>query len=260
MNRKLWSAVAGLCGATALALWALPSGAQNEPVKPKPPLYTYVAEWQIPRAHWSEMTPSNSADKSILEKAIADGTIVGYGSDSTLVHQVDGATHDNWWYSMSMAGLIKVLDQLDATPNDTSPVLSSATKHWDLILVSRYYNWHPAAHQTGYTEVSTYQFKPDAPDDALDLLSQNLVAPLLEKMLADGTIVEYDIDTEAIHTDAPGSFAIVYTTATPEGIDKVNAAVGEALKAQPLSGPAFISMVDFSAHRDYLSKGEGTYK
>jgi len=260
MNRKLWSAITGLCGALAFILWALPSVAQNPPVKEKAPLYIYVAEWQIPRAHWGEMSQDSAANKAILDKALADGTIVGYGNDETLVHQIDGATHDNWWSSMSMAGLIKVLDQFYDSPGSTSSALATATKHWDLVLVSRYYGSHSGSWKTAYTEVSTYQLKADAPGDAVDLLSANLVAPLLEKELGEGTILSYSIDTQAIHTDTPGGFAIVYTTSRPDGIDKVNAAVGEALKSQPLSGPAFLSMVDFGAHRDYLSRGEGTLK
>jgi hypothetical protein len=53
---------------------------------------------------------------------------------------------------------------------------------------------------------------------------------------------------------------IVYLAANAEGIDKVNAAIRESLKANPLHGPAFGSMVDFSAHRDYLVRTNATYK
>ena len=30
-----------------------------------------------------------------------------------LLHDADGATHDNWWQSMSMAGTLAVLDDLE---------------------------------------------------------------------------------------------------------------------------------------------------
>ena len=83
-------------------------------VKEKPAMYSYIANWQIPRAHWAEMEKSAAARKAILDKAMADGTIVGYGDDMNLVHTPDGETHDTWWSAMSMAGLVKVLDQLMA--------------------------------------------------------------------------------------------------------------------------------------------------
>jgi hypothetical protein len=229
-------------------------------VKEKPPMYSYVANWQIPRAQWAEMAKGNAADKTILDKALADGTIVGYGNDENLVHRPDGETHDNWWSAMSMAGLVKVLDQFYASGNTVSPALDSATKHWDSILVSRYYNWHSGSWNKGYGHVSSYKLKADAPDDAIDTLSKNLVVPLLEKMLADGTIREYEIDTEAIHTEAPGAFWIVYVASSPEGLDTVTAAVGDSLKTHPFAGPAFSSMTDSSAHRDELVEGDGVYK
>jgi hypothetical protein len=94
----------------------------------------------------------------------------------------------------------------------------------------------------------------------VEILSKNLIVPLLEKQLADGTLHEYEIDTQAIHSDAPGMFLIVYLAASADGIDKVNAAIRESLKANPMRGPAFGSMVDFSAHRDYLVRTNATYK
>jgi len=87
-----------------------------------------------------------------------------------------------------------------------------------------------------------------------------MIVPLMEKMLADGSIHEYEIDTEAIHTEAPGTFWIFYLAANAEGLDKVNDALRETLKANPLSGPAFGSMVDFSEHRDFLARTSATYK
>ncbi|MGB8030769.1 MAG: hypothetical protein WCF30_14030 [Terracidiphilus sp.] len=258
MNTRHWSVFTGLCGVAAFALSAIPSGAQATDVKEKPPMYSYVANWQIPRAHWAEMDAANGADKAILDKALADGTLVGYGNDVNMVHTPDGETHDDWWSSMSMAGLLKVLDQL--LGNSTSPVLQSATKHWDMVLVSHYYNWKPGPYSGAYINVMMYQLKPNAPDDAVSTLSKNVVAPLMEKMLADGTIVEYEIDTEAIHTDAPGMFAIVYDAAQPEGVDTVRAAIRASQKDNRLIGPAFDSFVDYSQHRDELLKGNGVYK
>ena len=259
LNRKL-KVLAGLCALAMAAVWAMPAGAQMSEVKEKPGMYSYVGFWSIPRAQWGEMAKAAAADQTILDKAVADGTIVGYGSDVNLVHQIDGATHDDWWSAMSMAGLLNVLDQFYKAGSSTSPVLESATKHWDGIYVSHFYNWHPGSWKGAYTHGSYYKLKADAPDDAVEILSKYAVAPLLEKMLADGTIHEYEIDTEAIHSEAPGAFWIFYVAANAEGLDKVNAALRETMKANPLRGPAFGSMVDYSAHRDYLSRSDITYK
>src|ERR1700748_3803033 len=111
---------------------------------------------------------------------------------------------------MSIGGLLKVLDKVRALPEPNTPLALNPIKHWDYIFVSHYYNWKPGAYTGAYVNVAIYQLKPTADDDAVDTLSKTVVVPALEKLLADGTVLEYEVDTEAIHTDAPGMFVIVY--------------------------------------------------
>jgi hypothetical protein len=252
--------LAGLFVIAMAAVCTLPAIAQMAEVKEKPRMYSYVGFWNIPRAQWGEMEKSRAADQGVLQKAMASGTIVAYGDDTNLIHEPDGSTHDDWWSSMSMAGLLNVLDQFYKNGSSTSSVLVSATKHWDNIFVSRYYNYRSGSWQGVYSAASSYKLKPDAPDDAVDMLSKGLLVPLMEKLLADGTLHEYEIDTEAVHTQAPGTFWIVYIAGSADGIDKVNAAVRDAVKANPLGAAAFDSMVDWNSHRDYLSLTNATYK
>jgi hypothetical protein len=259
MNRKL-NIIAGLCALALSALCATPATGQSSEVKEKPPMYAYIANWQVPRAHWADMAKGLQATNPILQKAMADGTIIGYGDDENVVHEADNWTHDDWWNATSMAGILKMLDQLAASGGSSSPALESATKHWDEIFISRYYNWHSGSYKNGYVRVASYKLKKDAPDDAIETIAKNLVVPILEKELAAGTIVEYEIDEQFIHTSAPGSFSIVWVCPNAEAVDQAYAAVQSAIKAQPLGGPAFSSMVDFSAHRDELTRGNGTFK
>jgi hypothetical protein len=258
MNKKVWG-YAVVCALAWMAALVTPALGQDEP-KEKPPMYSYVSNWAIPRAQWGDMEKAGAADQSTLQKALADGTLIGYGSDMNLVHQPDGATHDDWWSSMSMAGLMNVLDRFYKSSTVTSPVLASATKHWDEILVSRYYNWHSGSYKGAYTRVAQYKLKPDAPNDAVETLSRHLFVPMLEKMLADGSILEYEVDTEAIHTMDPGTFWVVFVSANADGLDKFNAGVRDMHRTNPLGGPAIESMVDFTPHRDYLSSSTGIYK
>lgn len=259
MNRTLLR-FAGLCTLALVATWAVPSRAQMSEVKEKPPMYTYVGFWNIPRAQWADYQKSDEADAKVLSQAMTSGTIIGYGSDINLVHTPDGATHDDWWSSMSMGGLMNVLNQFYTNGSATSSALQSATKHWDGIYISRFYNWKSGSWKGLYTHGGQYKLKADAPDDAVAMVAKNLIVPLLEKQLAEGTIVEYEIDTEAIHTDAPGTFWIFYIAANAEGLDKVQAAIQANVKANPLGLSGFDSMLDFSGHRDYLSMTNAAYK
>ena len=128
------------------------------------------------------------------------------------------------------------------------------------VYISHYYNWKSVGYTGGYVKVAAYKLKADAPDDAVDQLSKHLVVPALEKLLSDGTILEYEIDETAIHTSAPGMFMIVYVTPTPEGLDTASASIREAVRSHPLAIDAFSSMTDDSGHRDELEKGNGVFK
>ncbi len=260
MNTRVCSVLACLCGVAAFVPSAIPSSAQATEVKEKPAMYSYVADWQFPRERWGDVARINDVDKKIFDAALGDGTLVGYGYDVNMVHTVDGESHDTWWSSTSIAGLLKVLDKVRALPPADTPISLNPTKHWDLVLVSHYYNWKPGAYTGAYVNVAMYQLKPNADDDAVSTLSKSVVVPMLEKMLADGAILEYEVDTEAIHTDAPGMFAIIYVTPQAEGIDTVRAAIRGAGHDNPLIGAAFDSYVDYTQHRDELLKGNGAYK
>jgi hypothetical protein len=107
-----------------------------------------------------------------------------------------------------------------------------------------------------------YKLKPDAPeaDDAVRTLSSFYV-PVFEKMLADGTIVEYEIDREMFHTtDSRAQIVFVFLMPSVEGLDKFRAALGAALSQNSLIGPAFGSMmVSYTPEPDYV-RVNATYK
>jgi hypothetical protein len=248
-----------LCAIALAGLWAAAAAAQTVAARERPPMYTYEANWGIPRARWAEMDRSNASDQKVLEKALASGTLVGFGDDAYVIHEADGATHDNWWSAMSMAGVLDVLDEIYKAGGAAAPVLAGAIRHWDSLYVSHYYNWHPGSWKGAYTHWAGYPLKADAPHDAVDVLAKGFIVPLLEKLLADGVIVEYKIDVEAIHTEAP-AFAVVYVTPTAAGLDTVDAAVRETLRNAPLVAPARDAIIDLAKHHDVLLRSNATYR
>lgn len=260
MRKTLWGAAPALCAVAITSLCSTPAGAQATEVKEKPPMYSYVSNWAIPRARWADFEKQDATDAKVFDRSLTSGTLVGYGTDADLIHQADGYTHDTFWSAMSLGAVLNVLDDLQKSGSSAAPVLVSATKHSDQLFVSRFYNWKPGSYKNVYTHGASYKLKPDAPEDAVETISKSFVVPFYEKLLADGTVQEYEVDTEAIHTESPGTFWIFYITQTPDGLDKVNAALDAALKANTLAAPAFGSMVDFSAHRDYLAHTNATYK
>jgi hypothetical protein len=233
---------------------------QTSDRKEKERMYTYVSLWAVPRAKWAEFEKPVASDQKILDQALGDGTLIASGSDFNLVHSADGYTHDNWWSSHSLAGILKVLDAFEKSSNTTTGVITSVTKHADVVLVSHHYNWRAGTYKGAYSHGSSYALKPTAADDAVEILSKSVFEPLMEKLLADGSVVEYEVDEESIHTESPNSFWLYYVTPTAEGLDKVNAAVRAELKSNALIGPSFDSMVDFVPHRDTLDRTDATFK
>ena len=98
MKSMQWKGLAALCIVGLMAALAAPALAQMD-AQGKPPMYCYVGLWSIPRAQWADMAKADEADTATLQKAMAAGTLVGFGSDVNLVHQPDGPTHDDWWCS-----------------------------------------------------------------------------------------------------------------------------------------------------------------
>ena len=260
MNQKSCKWMTGLGLLAALAIQVGTAQAQSTETREKDPMYTYVALWAIPRAKWADFEQPSAANQKVLDQGISDGSLIAYGADASEVHQADGYTHDSWWSSHSMAGVLKTLEAFANVPSTTSGVLTSATKHSDVIFVSHHYNWHSGSYKAAYTHGSSYKLKPTAPDDAVDILSKNVFEPVLEKLLADGAIVEYEVDEEAIHSEDPNTFWVFYITPNAEGIDKVNAAIRGAVKVNPLVGPSLDSMVDWTPHRDSLDITSVTFK
>jgi len=128
--------------------------------------------------------------------------------------------------------------------------------------VTSFYNWKAGSWKGAYGYAGTSKLKPDAPaaGDAVRALSSFYV-PVFEKMLADGIIVEYEIDREMIHTtDVRGQIHFSFVMPNAEGLDKFQAALGAAIDENSLIGPAFDSMtVNFKEQFDFV-KVNATFK
>jgi hypothetical protein len=260
MQTSAGRVILGLCLSAVLGTLSASAIAQTPEIKEKPPLYTYVASWVIPRARWADMAKDRGTNDKVLDHSMAAGLLVAYGDDESLVHTPEGATHSGWWCAMSMAGLFNTLDEFYKNGSAVSPVLTNATRHWDEVYVSRFYDWRTGSVKDGYVHGAVYSLKPEAPADAVALLSRSFVVPLFEKLMGDGSVSAYQIAEQEIHTADPNQFFIFFITPKAEGLDKVNAALSEAIRANSLASPAFGSMVDFSRHRDELGRGDSVFR
>ena len=237
MNKK--KAGAALAGLAALGMTATLAGAQTASVKEKPRLYTYESYWAFPPAHWGDVDKDNAtSNEKVLAPALADGTIVGYGDEENLVHPEESFTHDNWWQAKSPlpVDVMKLVEAFRKSGGSSS--LVNATQHWTQLYVSVFYNWKAGSWKGAYGVRYVYKLRPGVdPEDAVHLLSGSYV-PTLEKLLADGTIVKYEIDKESGRgIDSPGQIILTYVAPSADGLKKWYAVLGAALNEDSVITP-----------------------
>lgn len=215
-------------------------------------LYMYVAEWGVPRAQWNEMAKFQMDDRAEMDKLVDDGTITGYGEGAFEVHSAGGMTHFNWFQASSIGGILRALSAVSSSAAG-SPVLAAA-KHADFFLQSTMYGGKSGTHTDGYVWVGHFQLQPGKAGDWIEMFGK-FVRPILDRMVADGTIVSYELDTPLIHT--PGSSDTLdysFVTAGPDGIDKFFAEVAKGEAANSFI-PTAISSVEVPAgHYDLIGK------
>lgn len=219
----------------------------------KPPVYTYISEWAVPRAQWGEMVKVDDQDKSLMDKLVSDGTLTGYGAFTNLIHQEGEPTHGTWFTATSEGNLLKALEAVYAQPGATTAPVMGASKHWDYMVVSRVYNQRPGKSESGYLAGDQWDVKPGEMRAYNDLVKSTLV-PVFEKLLADGVVTSYGMDTEDFHTQKLGRVTFYFTTPDASAFDKASKAFDEAFDKSPALGSALQSMVDREGHRDFLDR------
>lgn len=245
----------GLCILSFCLLLSVvaPLAAQQTPNQGKPPMYTYVASWDVPRAQWAEMDKLADADKPVLDKLVADGILNGYGAYSNLLHQEGEPTHGTWFTSTSQANLLKALETIYKQPSLVGAPVQAASKHWDEMLVDRgNYGYKPGA-STGYLIWSQWQIKPGEGQNYQNIV-KSVWVPFLEKLLADGTITSYGFDMEDYHSKPVGIVYEYVTIPDATSLDKLNKAFDALFDSNPSLGAASRSATNREGHRDYMTR------
>ncbi|MGI9075676.1 MAG: hypothetical protein ACR2JB_31090 [Bryobacteraceae bacterium] len=219
----------------------------------KPPVYTYISQWAVPRAQWAEMVKLDEQDRPLMDKLVSDGTLTGYGAFTNLIHQEGEPTHGTWFTATSEGNLLKALEAVYAQPGTTTAPVQSASKHWDYMLVGRVYNQRSGKSDGGYLAGDQWDVKPGEMRAYNDLVKSALV-PVFEKLLADGSVTSYGMDAEDFHTQKLGRVTFYFTTPDAPAFDKANKAFDEAFEKSPALGSALQSMVDQEGHRDFLDR------
>lgn len=222
----------------------------------EPNIYIFVAEWDVSRAQWNDFVAfSEKNSRPVLEKFAADGTLMSWGSFSTIVHETKGITHGSWWAAWSLAGVEKVREELIKLP--PNPAAAGAPHH-DYLLRAVLHRARPATSGSGYILVGTTVVKPGKGQEWRALWDK-YNKPVYDELLGNGTINSYEVDVEQVHTENPGLRYVVSFAPTAEAMDKARAAFVAAEQKRSAEenraiGQAFSETVEPGAHRDYLAR------
>ncbi len=218
--------------------------------KSEPILYTYVAEWNVPRPQWGGMDQFAQSMTATLDKLVDDGTLTGYGSADPVVHTENGPTHEDWMQATSVAGILRALDAIKEA-DMASPVLANA-RHNDEFLRSTIHRYKAGTYQHAYLWVGSFAIKPGHVED----WSQNFktyMAPELDKLVEDGTLAGYQLDTQLVHEGDTNTLDYAFVTTHADGIDKVQAMIRRVEGKNPAIGGSFDSWERDKGHSDSIA-------
>ncbi len=220
-------------------------------MEPTPTVYTYVSQFQIPRANWAQY--SEDTEKSfvpVVEKSLADGTILSWSTFEQVIHTPEGYTHGAAWSSNTIAGLMKVLDEI--RKNGPRPAQIAATKHEDLLMQTRMY--HGGSGTETYLRVVCSMAKADKPEGYTAMLKKLLV-PTFEEQLKKGVATYYSVDEQYVNTGAPSLRCVVITYPNAEGMDKWATAINTTMsKWSPAERAEFAGATVLDSRRDILAR------
>jgi hypothetical protein len=246
MYRRLLTAVLLAC---AVGLSACFLRAQTGPQDQG--YYTYVSHWAVPRSDWAAFEQQEKSTEAIMRKLVGDGTIVAWGILAERVHQEDGYTHSDFFTATSRANLLKALETVWGSA--TSSGFVAATKHFDEFLHTIAHGGNPVSNATGYLRVTEWQARPGA-DHALQGYVLNQIKPVLDKDVANGTILMYNFDEEDVHSHPPGLYALAIFFPDGAAIDKFFAEIAAAGKQDPTVGEVIDNLTVAKAHRDSFNR------
>jgi hypothetical protein len=219
----------------------------------QPVVYTFVSQFQVPRANWAQY--SENTEKSfvpIAEKMVADGTILSYSTFEHIVHTPEGFTHGAAWTSTSIAGLMKVLDEIrKAGPQ---PGQLAATRHEDYLMQTMMYLAGGGSGKPAYLRVVCQNAKPDKPEEYSAAMKKYLW-PMFEDQQKKGVITYVGLDSQYVNNTAPSVRCLVVTYPNADSMDKWATAVNATFSKMSQSDrEAFFGSTVTDSRRDIMAR------
>ena len=240
--------IAGLV-VVVLAVVVVPAAISQ--MEPTPRMYTFVSQFQVPRTNWAAY--AEDTEKTfvpVVEKMLADGTIVSWSTFEQVVHTPEGYTHGAAWSSNSIAGLMKVLDEV--RKNGPRPGQIAATKHEDYLMQTTMS--HTGSGTPTYLRVVCSNAKADKPEGYTAMLKKLLV-PTFEEQVKTGAATSYSLDEQYVNNMTPSTRCLVITYPNADGMDKWATAINTTMgKWSPAERAEFVGATVPDSRRDIMAR------
>ncbi len=225
---------------------------------------TSVATFKVAPGKEAAFVEKGKAFVPVLDKLVDSGVVLAYGLDVDMLH-VPGENNIAFWADVpdftAMAKADAAIDDfMKANPALMSDLfsMSDPATHRDFMVRAWEEGHRPApAGATPVEDFDMVQVKPDRMEEFIAMF-RKYDKPVLDKLVADGVIYGYSLDTEAVHTMKPGFVWQVTTMPDLGAKDKVRAAFAEAWKQVPEGeqkglDKLYYDMIELGSHRDDLA-------
>jgi len=198
---------------------------------------------------------------------MASGTILGYGIDSDILH-VPGDTNVAFWvvvpnYSAMDKKTAAIDEFITSHPQlmgDMISMIDAAANH-DLIVRAREANHRAVpAGAKPIADFDMVRVKSGHMGEFMEMF-RTYDKPVFDKLVADGTIYSYEVDSEAVHTMEPGLVWTIIDMPDLGTKDKVDAAFEATESKIPKEErekleKQYNDLIVEGSHRDSLSVSE----
>jgi hypothetical protein len=226
---------------------------------------TSVAAFKVTPGKEGAFIEKGTAFGPVLDQLMASGTVLSYGMDVDVLH-VPGETNVAFWVSVPNYDALEkeesaIQEFIQANPGVMQELVSMTdpAAHHDLIIRTREESHKSVPPGSKPMEdFDEVRVKPGRVQEFMGLF-RKYDKPVLDKLVADGVIYAYELDSEAVHTMEPGLMWTIVTMPDLGTKDKVAAAFEEADKNMPeaernMIEKLYLDVVVPGSHRDSLSR------
>ncbi len=252
MTKRLLAAMTVLCAGVTVSAQQLPKS------------LTSVALFKVPPGQESAFVEKGKSFATLFDKLMSEGVVNAYGIDVNLLH-VPGNTNVAFWVEVpDFAALDKLVKAEQGFEKERAGLMqelramSDPATHHDLIVGTRESNGRSIpAGSTPINDFDMVRVKQGRMGEFLELF-RKYDQPVLDKLVADGVIYAYEVDTEAVHTMEPGQVWTIVVLPDLGAKDKVAGAFLTAYKNIPAGERAMVDkmhydMIVAGSHRDELA-------